>query len=905
MNYKLGSQWNKWDLHVHTPSSIIQHFGSNDEATWEIFIRDLENLPPEFKVLGINDYLFIDGYERLLNEKTNKGRLSNIDLLLPVIEFRIEKLAGIDFGTLKRINLHIIFSNEVSVENIKSQFLNTLHQSYILESGQEWNRAITKESIEELGKQISDGIPQEKRSSLGSNLKIGFNNLNVKEDQIFTALKRDCFKCKYLIAVGKTEWADLKWSDSSIAVKKTIINQADIVFTAAQTVNAFQNAKNKLKEQGVKDLLLDCSDAHYLSSSVENERIGNCFSWIKADTTFEGLKQIIYEPKDRVKIQDSNPILDKKKLIIESLEIRDSNKYIIPDVKVHFNRDLVCIIGPRGSGKSALLETIAFNFGTHLQNNQTYSLIPYYQNIGADANISLQYKDLDGNSIELYETSLKEPNEAPCSYPFLYINQNQIEILATDKQYLHSLAFDTISKNSTFTERMVELQDTIDNLIKKIEDNLNNLINQNVLMKSFNQKLLEIETDKLKKELKLIESESTRELLSELNIEREKKNLIDQAKVIKEEISQTLSDTQISIQNNLFELYTLLEQLNISYTEFEIGFLELESYLNDVNDKLIKIENDQEYQKKISDLKLLLTDKIDVSVEHIEAVRNKIALNESSIKSFDKEKDKYSNLLKVRSQLLKKLNTFFIEYEIAYKSAVQEFSDANRDILGQLELEAVLIFNTDKLIESLLHEYVDKRKIKTVENLRKYLELPENINYETFIKWIDDFFIIDFDINNYDAIYPTVKNDFEKLFTQNHPRLSTKIKYKLGGVTKEIDQLSIGQKGTILLKLFLSTGNNCPIIIDQPEDHLDNTFIYHDLVQTIRNAKQRRQIIVATHNANLVVNGDAEQVIVANYEEEQITYLASGSLENPIIKEKVISILEGGIEAFRKREQKY
>ena len=75
MNDPRGSLWRKWDLHVHTPASIVQHYGGNTEDAWEKFITDLEALPPEFSVIGINDYLFLDGYRRVLEER-RKGRLT-------------------------------------------------------------------------------------------------------------------------------------------------------------------------------------------------------------------------------------------------------------------------------------------------------------------------------------------------------------------------------------------------------------------------------------------------------------------------------------------------------------------------------------------------------------------------------------------------------------------------------------------------------------------------------------------------------------------------------------------------------------------------------------------------------------------------------------------------------------
>ena len=82
-----GSEWRIWDLHVHTPSSLKHNYTcTKEENIWDKYIEALEQLPKDIKVLGINDYLFIDGYKKVLEYK-NKGRLKNIDLILPVIEF--------------------------------------------------------------------------------------------------------------------------------------------------------------------------------------------------------------------------------------------------------------------------------------------------------------------------------------------------------------------------------------------------------------------------------------------------------------------------------------------------------------------------------------------------------------------------------------------------------------------------------------------------------------------------------------------------------------------------------------------------------------------------------------------------------------------------------------------------
>jgi len=133
--------------------------------------------------------------------------------------------------------------------------------------------------------------------------------------------------------------------------------------------------------------------------------------------------------------------------------------------------------------------------------------------------------------------------------------------------------------------------------------------------------------------------------------------------------------------------------------------------------------------------------------------------------------------------------------------------------------------------------------------------------------------------------------------------------------------LSPGQKGIILLMLYLEIdkGDYRPLIIDQPEENLDNLSVYKDLINYFRERKQYRQIIMVTHNPNLVVNTDAEQVIVANYNGKQTPRLGydSGSLENQAeqlpnvsveqledgIIEQVCNILEGGESAFKKEKR--
>jgi hypothetical protein len=371
-----GSTWKKWDLHVHTPESLIHHYPGEKEEAWEAFLTNLEALPPEFKVIGINDYLFVDGYERVQLER-RKGRLRNIELVLPVIELRMDKFGGIlelgpDGGYLpsswSRINLHVIF-DEIEPKLIMDQFMPAISRRYTLvpDAAGQWGGMLTRENLIALGKAVIASMPEAARAKAPSPLKAGFNNLNVSYEGLKDALANPLLAGKFLVAIGKSEWDCMRWNDNNIADKKTVINEADLVFTASKNPEAYVRALSKLVESGVNAKLLDCSDAHWLSTSGEKDRIGNCFTWVKADSTFQGLVQAIQEFDDRVYVGD-NPLKrafveQNKTKFIRSVKVTKKQGSTLSEpwfnVELPLNPDLVAIIGNKGSGKSALSDVVA------------------------------------------------------------------------------------------------------------------------------------------------------------------------------------------------------------------------------------------------------------------------------------------------------------------------------------------------------------------------------------------------------------------------------------------------------------------------------------------------------------------------------------------------------------------
>ena len=125
------------------------------------------------------------------------------------------------------------------------------------------------------------------------------------------------------------------------------------------------------------------------------------------------------------------------------------------------------------------------------------------------------------------------------------------------------------------------------------------------------------------------------------------------------------------------------------------------------------------------------------------------------------------------------------------------------------------------------------------------------------------------------------------------------------GTYRQLADLSGGQRVSLLLSLLLETDDERPLVIDQPEDELDNRFLFETLLPTLRRLKGRRQVILATHNANIVVNGDADQVIHLEATANRGWVAHSGSIDEPAVRNAIIGTVDGGEEAFRMRKLKY
>lgn len=913
-----GSEWRIWDLHVHTPASITHNYKARlNQDVWESYIEDLEHLPSEIKVLGINDYLFIDGYRKILEYK-QQGRLKNIDLILPVIEFRLAKFAG--NSKFKRINFHVIFSNEINPDVIEHQFLNALSRNYKLSSdcqSLEWGGVITKENLENLGQQIIAQVPEEKRHEYDAPIKEGFNNLNLEYTSIIDVLESapQYFKGKYLTAIGKSEWDDLKWDGNTIADKKDIINRCSFVFSASESVNAYNKSKQSLVKANVNSLLLDCSDAHTNLDSDYKDKLGNCRTWIKADTTFKGLQQILYEPNERVCVSDVYPIQKKSYSVIDHIVLGDKNDSTWNQT-VFLNPNLNTIIGGRSTGKSNLLSCIALNL-----------------NFSEKSDNNLDYINSLKDSVKVVWKDNEVNNERKIDY----LQQNYIYSLVDDEKELNKLLFKILLSDQALAGNHVMYQAKCNDLKLETSNLLNHLLEQKRLLKAKEQEIrslgdskgIENEINSLKEQKDGIEKQCALDPAILKSYEEDNNRVQDYSKRIDELAREMESLERISV--SVF----IVESQSVSYDGIrEQTKSEIKNTISDlINRSNIAVRN------KIVSLKTKIEEQSNSFIQQ----RNNIVSSDTykKGKSLYDTNNVLSNIrkrLNEQEQLLAKVNGKKDEYRVLsadYQEVLRQllavystYLTYTREIASKLHIEHddVKLCSSTVVVDKLKAVLADSlnMKYKEMGDLVDKLLLAYQSKSEEQLKSVLEAIV-------YKAMCGELKfkgsadeaSFLTSLLTNNFFQSVINVEYD----GDSLQMMSPGKRTFVILKLLLDfSKNENPVLIDQPEDNLDNRAIYKELVMYLRKKKLERQIILVTHNPNIVVGADAENVIVANQDGVKTPNIGgikfqykNGSLEDSFrisdenkplldtmgIREHVCEILEGGEEAFRKRESKY
>ena len=954
-----GSEWRRWDLHVHTPETIL----NNQFGSWEEYLKAIE-AQREVKVLGVTDYLSITNYSKLKAFRDG-SLINNIDLLIPNIEFRIappsDKAAA--------VNIHLLVSPDDP--HHEKEILNALARL-----DWEYNKkrySCVPDQLMALGHAFDPGI-KDKGAALRagvSQFKVDFTRLrDWYQDELW--LKRNAV---IAVAAGTDGLSGFRRDGAWAAHRDEITRFSQIIFSGRPGEREFWLGMGSLEDREMVTRLgglkpcLHGSDAHEIARlfKPDNDR----FCWIKADPTFEGLKQVLYEPGDRVYIGPSPPIYHDQARVIQAVKLSSANGWF-DDISVPLNAGLVSIIGQKGSGKSALAELIAYAAGSwHVDDPGSF-----LKRAGShieDLSVELEWADDTTSPVRLWDDQ-SGANEVR------YLSQKFVERLCAEDNIgtelvreIESVIFSYIDPTDTLNASSFEELRTIrtEGIMAegdRLHEDVIRLIREDCDLRDSAAKLpekkarirtLTEERDGLTKQLPKAASPEEARLQKDLQGKRHALTIAQQAAAVDKQKLQKISDirTRVSTfksQATRFysEIEGLLKEADIPPTDrapFRPEFpADTEPPLARREAELRRslaqrdgaAENPAEgtiqwLQRQIQ--ALLQQDSADKArQEKIKVIQTRVAAIDTEIERVQVEiariegPDK-ERLAAARQERLDAYVAFFqnlkqeqhtleelyapVKARLGSTSTLEQEQDLQFSIRWEADLE--------KWLErgSVLFDQRKAIPYGTMQDLgnaaRRILAPawtsgdPEKIG-AAHKEFLDEFRKSGLAPRNYLRSGVTYLDLLQWLYEIDHVRLTYGLKYN--GV--ELEKLSPGTKGIVLLILYLGMdiADTRPLVVDQPDENLDNESIYKLLTTYFKTAKTRRQIILITHNPNLVVNADSEQIIVASCDRREnglphITY-QSGALENVSpadrgIRQQACRILEGGADAFLKRERRY
>lgn len=873
-----GSIWRKWDLHLHSFNTTINNnFGDDEDSYLNKIIEE------KISVVGLTNYFNFSNEDFSLRDRLlEKGVQVFLNLELRLTYTNKEDDC---------LDLHIIFSDSVD-KNLINTFLTKLNafiggNTKILKdiiSNEEKNAAVVE--FNDIKNLINK---DESLRNLKNNILIGFLSRgkgNSRSSSMYESLSKEC---------------------------NFLIHSTDKVENISEDIK-YWSSYNKP--------LLNSSDAHRI------DNIGSKFTWIKANPTFEGLKQIIYEPTDRVKIQELEPEEKEDYQVIDSVKFID-NSFTPHEIVI--NQNLTTIIGGKSTGKSILLRNIAQTIDSEEVSKrlEETNIIPYKDEVSG---FQVTWRDGQEN---------KKNEDTEVNKKIIYIPQSYLNRLVDKKEDKTSI--DDIIKSvleqeggvkNVFAELQTknrEIEQTItqnieelfykENDIKNLSENIKKVGDKKGISSEINKLSKEITELKKKAGMNDEEIKNYNEIFIKIT---DLKATQEKAEVDLQSIGTLQSQKNFGIFPAALELLnslglevkkSLQDNLNIALKEAEIKWhqaIELEYKKLEKQ----KINNQSELEKLGASFKPLLekaqkSKSLDEKIKKLEEQQQKskeINIQEKNLQTLKNDYDVLiKNIAKDHSQFF---NNFF---NAKTKILEQRSITKNQDLKFGIEV----LFESNAFQESCINDICDQRKLSQFKNgfLQNY-EYSDSVNFKVDIVTIIQA-ILTKEI--------TLKGSYSKkeaITKFTHPWFVFDYKIKQNG--DEISEMSPGKKSFVLLKLLIELDNSkCPILLDQPEDDLDNRSIYNDLVKFIKTKKKERQIIIATHNPNLVVGADSECVIVANQNGDvtknktyQFEYV-QGALEDAFlneessyileqrgIQEHVCDILEGGKEAFTTRRQK-
>jgi ABC-type lipoprotein export system ATPase subunit len=1022
--YPRGSEWRKWDLQVHTPFSALNNGFGNDFSAYAkaLIERACED---DIAVVGITDYFTIQGYtalkalladdaalKALVGEELAK-RATQI-LFLPNIELRLSTIVRNPKGADSRVNLHVIFSDSVLPDHIEEHFFRELKFTAEANAGGEDERwALNPQNLAELGKRLK---AQHANFQGQTDMFVGMMNAIVDHSEVSKILegKPSIFKDRYLLCLPCDEdLSKCSWDGQGHLARKLLIQKSHILLSSNDGTRAFAHGKRHSSLEAFKaefKTLKPCihsSDAHTFEKMFRPDE--GRHTWIKADPTFHGLRQILNEPEDRVFVGNVPPSVTRARQhatrVATIVDIKRTAAATITekwfDTSLPLNNELVAVIGNKGSGKSALSDIIGL-----LGNTQRYESFSFLK--------PAKFRHPKNNKSRHFEASLTWADGTTDSVPSLDVNPSPDaveKVKYIPQSYLEDICNEIGSgKGGRFYSELQQVIfshvpeveqlgfGTLDELLAHRSEETNQAIAQLVAnLQELNALIVATEERSLPQHRKAIEAQ-----LAEKQRELNAHTATRPAEVPKPDADPTALQQSKATTEELEKKQADLKAIELELASLRASDLAAAKKQSTVEKLAGKLKNLERHV----DAFLVETkpefDELGITAADVVTFRIDPAKIKAALAALVAERETISAKLAPETadgpEFKRKALVVAIEGLQAQLSAPQRAHQAYLQSLKDWETGQAKIIGSEDAIGSI--KYMQKQLaeldglpayLKTLRKQRdrKLLEIFREKQklrayYETYYGAVQSFlkqhplaaserFRLTFNVAmaesgfaeaflsrinrrkagpfmgdeegatemkrlldnaNFDSALGTLRftksllakmteRDGKTLLIKEQLRQGVSVReiydyvfsleflspiYKLQWDGKDLEQLSPGERGNLLLIFYLLVDrNDIPLVIDQPEENLDNQTVFKTLVPCIKDAKKRRQIVMVTHNPNLAVVCDAEQVICAEMMKDRgnaISYI-SGSIEDPVINAKIVDILEGTRPAFDKRDDKY
>lgn len=916
--YPKGSEWRKWDLHVHTPHTKLdnRYVVSADKDIWDKFCEKIER--SDVEVIGITDYFSANNYSTFLKRYQDKYPDSIKSFFLN-IEVRLNE--SVNKG-LEEVNVHLLF-NQGSLGKV-DKFLSKLK---VVKTGIDE----TPITCSDLKTEADFKAASVTRKSIDDAFIETFGKKAIRQDHflVLTAANNDGIRPE-------------RGKHRKEAITDEIDKFSDGFFGGIQNQNHFLNIHRlEDREQLIgKKPVVAGSDAHsfddlenYLGKRVvekdaeEKEIITKDITWIKADPTFEGLKQIFYEPEpcERVWIGLIEPDQKDGYRVIRKIKFNNTNDF--PE-EIEFNKNFCSIIGSRSSGKSALLAYVAHS----IDKKRTEDIIK-----GPGEGENYHWNKITFAYAVEWDNG-QSNDESPGK--IVYIPQNYLFEKSNDpdeiKEKIAPVLFKVIPD---FETRYTQTESNINALNQQISDYVDDWFALSDTIQSLDKTLKDlgdkkaVEGGKEEFNSKIGKLKEKNEL-SEDDIKNYKKITADisaHESRIKQINTELLQISDVSIETNFFKTLKImpspaLENLprklqdgirkDLIKKESEI-LVEANKQVVSYKESIKKGKTETEENiLKIKKENSALIEKHHKNTE-LEELVNKINEHIATIKKIDDTVIEKENIQSKSSNYEKTIKAEIEQRQSLIEQLTTNINDADQSSLKGIKFG--IEYGFDESLEIVTQKINTRDKSEFIEKgSLKIKDIRENP-----VKFLSAIYSGKQKVNS--------GND-KKGVAQEILMLTEKILFtaemegdKIGGFFEPT--MTPGKRALFALRLILDESDDTwPLLIDQPEDDLDSRSVYAEIVPFLKDKKKERQIILVSHNANLVIGADSEQIIVANRngddrknkDGKQFNYLTGSieytkervkecedTLDAQGIREHACEILDGGKTAFEKRERKY